>query len=233
MVYLRRLHLSSSYWTESSIFRAKRRIIPYSTEMHGCHQVNSYRFGRSTRKTNWWPPECRRKQKSVRFVDTIERNSSKRRYVVGGETDKNPNDIRSRSHMAWHLDKNWKSRSKKRKTIMGNRETKTRTCQKVEVNFFCWSEWWRVHRHYYKMQGESWWHQRQLQCHAKERSPRHAYEKPLIQKQKKPRHLQRRPDSVVSLKHMMPQDKEKSRWRKGFMMNTLQEKGRILCCITI
>ena len=129
LVYSRRLHLSSSYRTESSIRRAMRRIIPCSTEIHWCHQVNSYRFGRCTRNTNWWQLECRRRQKSVRFVDgfhkiyIIERNSSKRIFVFRAETDKNPNDITSRSHVAWRSDKNWKSRSKKRKTRMGNRET--------------------------------------------------------------------------------------------------------------
>ena len=45
----------------------------------------------------------------------------------GGRTDKNPNGITSGSHKAWRLDKNWKSRAKKRETRMGNRETKTRT----------------------------------------------------------------------------------------------------------
>ena len=59
-----------------------------------------------------------------------------------------------------------------------------------------------------KMQDESWKHQRQRQCHAKERSLKHAYGKPLCQKQKKPRHLKRRQDSIVSLKHMNQQDKE-------------------------
>ena len=58
------------------------------------------------------------------------------------------------------------------------------------------------------MQGGSWKHQRQLQCHVKERSPKHANGKPLFQKPKKPRHLKQRPDSVVSLKHMNLQDKE-------------------------
>ena len=36
-----------------------------------------------------------------------------------------------------------------------------------------------------RMQGESWRHQRQLQCHVKERFLKHAYGKPLFQKQKK------------------------------------------------
>ena len=65
----------------------------------------------------WLLEECWRKQKSVRFVDgfhkiyIIERNSSERIYVVGRETDKNPNDIKFRSHVAWRLEKNWKSQN--------------------------------------------------------------------------------------------------------------------------
>ena len=212
LVSSRIFHLSSSHWTESWIIRAQRRVIPFSTEIHWCHQVNSYRFGRSRRK-NWRLLERRRKQKSVRFVVgshkiyTTERNSSREIYVRA-ETDKNPNDITSRWHIAWRLDKNWKSRSKKRKTRMGNRQTKTRTCQKIERNLFSWSEWPRIQRHLQKLQDESWKHQRQLQCHAKERSPRHAYEKPWFQKPKKPRHLKQRQDSVVLLKPMNPQDRE-------------------------
>ena len=50
-----------------------------------------------------------------------------------------------------------------------------------------------------RMQGESWKHQRQLQCNVKVRFLEHAYGKPLFQKQNKPRHLKQRPDSVVLL----------------------------------
>ena len=111
---------------------------------------STHRFGCSTRKTSWWPLKWRRKSKSVGFVDrfheinTIERNSS----CGLGETDKNPNDITSRSHMAWRLDKNCKSRSKNQKTRMDNRETETRTRQWFERNLFYWSEWRRIQRHH-------------------------------------------------------------------------------------
>ena len=95
-------------------------------------------------------------QKSVRFVDRFhkihiaERNSSERKYVVWWETDKNPNNITSRSHMAWFLDKKWKSRSERRKARKCNRETETRTRQKNEMNLFYWSEWRRIQRHHLK-----------------------------------------------------------------------------------
>ena len=58
------------------------------------------------------------------------------------------------------------------------------------------------------MQGESWRHQKQLQCPVEERFLKHPYGKPLFQKQENPRHLEQRPDSVVSLKPINPQDKE-------------------------
>ena len=51
-------------------------------------------------------------------------------YVVWWEADENSNDITSRSHMAWRLDENWKSRSMTGKARMDNRQTKTRKCQK-------------------------------------------------------------------------------------------------------
>ena len=54
-------HLSSSCWIESSIVCVERRIIPDSTEVYWCNEINSYRSGCGTRKTNWWFLECRRK----------------------------------------------------------------------------------------------------------------------------------------------------------------------------
>ena len=62
---------------------------------------------------NRWLLECRRKQKSVRFVDgfhknyIIERNSSERKCMAQEETDK----IQTRSQMTWRLDKNWKTKN--------------------------------------------------------------------------------------------------------------------------
>ena len=57
-----------------------------------------------------------------------------------------------------------------------------------------------------KMHGESWRHQRQLQCHAKKRSPKLAFGKPVFRKHENPKHLKKRQDSVVLLKHMNRQD---------------------------
>ena len=105
------------------------------------------------KKTNWWLLECRRQHKSVRHGRVSRdshhwRNSFERICVVRGEIDKNPNDITSRSHVAWSLDKDWRSRSEKRNTRMGNQEMETRTRQKNERSLFYWSEWRRIQRHH-------------------------------------------------------------------------------------
>ena len=54
LVYSRRVHLSSSYWTQGSIVRADKRIISYSTELNWCQQVNLCRSGDFTRRTTGW-----------------------------------------------------------------------------------------------------------------------------------------------------------------------------------
>ena len=41
----------------------------------------------------------------------------------GWETDENSNDITSRSFLAWRIDKNWESSSKKKESRMSNRQT--------------------------------------------------------------------------------------------------------------
>ena len=175
----------SSYWTESSTIRAVRRIIPCSTKVHWCHQVNPYRFARSTRKTNWWLLECRRKQKSVRFVDGFhkmyiaDRNSSERTYVVGWETDKNQNGPAQR------LDKNWKNRAKKRnwklehsrqvrgiysidqsdaeyKDIMKNARRKLETPKAAALR--CWSTWIHKTKNRISNEKDSW------RAHCRERT---------------------------------------------------------------
>ena len=97
-----------------------------------CHQVNSHRFGRSTRKTNWWLLECRRRQKSVRFLDglheihIIERNSSK--------TTSSPD------HMwldAWTRIGKANQRKAKQEWVI--EKPKIRTRQNIESNLFYWS----------------------------------------------------------------------------------------------
>ena len=60
----------------------------------------------------------------------------------------------------------------------------------------------------WKMQGESWRHQRQLRCHAKERPSKLSFGKSVFQKQEKPKQLKQKQNPVVLLKHMNPQDKE-------------------------
>ena len=100
----------------------------------------------------------------------IERDTSKRIFVVRCETDKNSNDCTSRSFLAWSMDKNWKTRWKKRKTRMGTRKNKTRECKKFERNLSCWSKWWSILWHPQECKKLQW----HLQCHVKGRSPKPA-----------------------------------------------------------
>ena len=54
LVYLRRIHLSSSRWTQSQTVYVKRRIISYSNEVHRRHQNNIYVIGWTwMEKKNW------------------------------------------------------------------------------------------------------------------------------------------------------------------------------------
>ena len=124
-------------------------------------------------------------------------NEILRKDICGPEeTDKNPNDITSRSHMVWRLDKNWKNRARKRDTRMGNRGTKTRKSQKLEMNLFYWSKGWRVQRHH-------------LTARRKLKTPKAAampckralsqasIRETVVSKTEKPRHLKRRQDSIA------------------------------------
>ena len=113
---------------------------------------------------------------------------------------------------------------KEEETRMGNRETETRACQKIERSSFYWSEWRRIQRHS-KMHGENWRHQRQLQCHAKERSPRHAYGKHFCLKNRKAKasEAKTRFSCITEARDMNP--------REGFMKNTLRERAEF--CIAL
>ena len=41
----------------------------------------------------------------------IGRNTSEKKYTIRVEIDENPNEFMTRSHMAWYLEKNWKSQN--------------------------------------------------------------------------------------------------------------------------
>ena len=132
LVCSRWLHFPSSYWTESSIKCVERRNISYSTETYWCHEVNMYRSGRGTRKTYWccWIVDVNKSLSDswtgfTKFFH-FERKASKRIHVVRWETDNNSNNCSTRSYLARSLDKNWESRSKKRKTRMGIWDNETR-----------------------------------------------------------------------------------------------------------
>ena len=141
--------------------------------------------------------ECRRKEKSVRFMDrfheiyVLKRNSSKKIHVGRGETDKDSIEITSRSHMAWRLDEN------NQNSIMPD----------IEENLFYWSERQKNTRTSFRVQGESWKHQWQQQSHANDFFKADIRET-VVPKTRKARASDAKQDSAVSLKHMNPRDKE-------------------------
>ena len=125
--------------TRSSIARAEKRNISYSTELLWCHQVNSCKSGDCTRKENLWLFGCRREQKSVRFVDWISQDLNYWTKLVWkgmtnpGGIDENSDDITSRSYMAWCIDKNFE----KANVHTGNRCSKITRAEVSEAKFIC------------------------------------------------------------------------------------------------
>ena len=93
LVHVRKLHLPPSRWTKSQTLLAKRRIIPYSTEIHWRLQNYSYELGCYARKPHRWPLEYRWIKKLVCFLDKFLSVSSKwetsrRIYVVREKSEK-------------------------------------------------------------------------------------------------------------------------------------------------
>ena len=116
LVYVRKLHISPSHWTQSQTLLAERRIIPYSTEVHWRIQNYSYEFGCQARETHRWLLEYRWVKRLVWSMDrvhtiySIGRKSSWRIYVVRGEIDEKTAYIQARSSMARTLEINGKAR---------------------------------------------------------------------------------------------------------------------------
>ena len=111
LVHVRKLHIPPSRWTQSQTLRAERRIIPCSTEVHWRIQNYTYKFGCQARETHRWLLEHRWVKRFVWFVDrfhsvySIKWETSRRIYVVRGETDKTASDIQARSFMARTLER--------------------------------------------------------------------------------------------------------------------------------
>ena len=80
-----------------------------------------------------------------------------------------------------------------------------------------------------RMQGESWKHQRQLQCHVKERFPQACIRETVVSKTEKAKASEAKTRfSCITEAH------ESTRQRKeSVTKNTTRDKGRILYCITI
>ena len=110
LVHVRKLHIPPSRWTQSRTLLAERRIIPYSTEIHGCILNCTYEFGCQAGEAHRWLLEYRWVSRLVwslnRFhsVYSIRRETSKRIYVVRGKSEKKAADFQARLFMARTLD---------------------------------------------------------------------------------------------------------------------------------
>ena len=146
LVNPRWLHLSSSHWTSSSTLRAEGRNIPYSTEIHWCYEVYSFRSGCATRKQidDYWnvflnkslSDSCKDFTKFTIFKEkpwkgymwSVER-------LTKIQTTLRPENVR--------------------KTRKGKRKTEARQCSKTERNLLYRSGWRRVQRNSQKREEEN------------------------------------------------------------------------------
>ena len=86
--------------------------------IHWRGQVHSYNSRRVARKTQWWWLECGSESNFIRFMDRIHEVhfvEKSQRSLCGLERDwQNSSNYQTWECVAWSLDQNWKSRSKKR-----------------------------------------------------------------------------------------------------------------------
>ena len=138
--------------------RAKRRNIPYSTEIHWCHKIDLYWFLHCTGKTKWWLLDCWWKQKFVKSVDrihevyTIKWFTSKRIHVVRVRLTKI--QTTSRPDQIWPEAWTRIGKAAQRRTRMGTRKDKTRAWQKFEGNLLYWSKWRGLQRRHQECETE-------------------------------------------------------------------------------
>ena len=132
LVHVRKLHIPTSRWTQSQTLLAKRRIIPYSTEVHWRLQNYSYEFACQARETHRWLLEYRWVKRFVCLLDrfhsihSIGRKTSRRKDVVRGEINEKTADIQARSFMARTLENNGKECQAEGEAKVVSRKTSTR-----------------------------------------------------------------------------------------------------------
>ena len=169
--------------------RAKRRVTHFFTEIHWCHQVNSHRFGCRHKKNELMTIGMSTETEICRIRGQVSRDShywtkllQKGICGLGGDWQKSKRhhvQITYGLTLGQELEKPLKEEKNK------NGQSRNRNSNTPEI----WEEFILLIRVIkntktsLRMQGESWRHQRQLQCHVKERFLKHAYGKPLFQKQ--------------------------------------------------
>ena len=132
LVHVRKLHIPPSRGTQSQTLHAKRRIIPYSTEIHWRLQNYAHKIGCYARKPHRWLLQYRWIKRFVRSLDSLHKNYSIGRktswwiYVVRGEIDEKAADIQARSSLARTLDEIGKARQAEGEAKMVSWKTKAR-----------------------------------------------------------------------------------------------------------
>ena len=147
--------------------------------------------------------QIRRKVYTVHFV---ERETSNRIHVVRAETDKSSNDCLDQIMYGQKCGPKLVKPLRIEKTIMEEREARTRQCSTTERNLLHWSWWPRLRINSQKMWEISWKDLWQQLCFAKEKFQM-ASRKCLHKWRLHPRRLQKR-FMFVSWRLMSPRDNE-------------------------
>ena len=205
LVHVRKLHIPSSQRTSSSTPCAKRRIIPYSTEIHWRNQNYSYEFGCQTRATYRWLFKYRWVKRFVWFLDrfhsiySIGRKTSRRIYVVQGEIDEKTADIQARLFVARTLGENGKERQAEGEAKNGPMNNRNSIMPEDYEEFISLTLRTRSSKKPLGMLARNWKHQWLPLCLAKQ-ARRVSMERPVAKPMRSNQNLR------VFWKQMNPQD---------------------------
>ena len=128
--------------SQCSTLCAERRIIPYSTEIHWCSQGFSHKSGCVARKNvstiigMWTRIEVYQILETIPKVHIIERETSKRIHVVREEIDEHSSNYQTWECVAWSMDQNWKSRSKREKQEWAIEKPKLNNARRLRGIYF-------------------------------------------------------------------------------------------------
>ena len=142
LVHVGKLHIPPSRWTQSQALLTERRIIPHSTEVYWPFQNYSYELGfhawtpHRWLLEDWWIKRFARSLDRFHTIYSIGWKTSRRIYVVRGETNEKTADIQARSSMARNLEINGKALQAEGEAKMVWRKDSSRQRTKIARNLF-------------------------------------------------------------------------------------------------